>query len=133
MKKFRNIIFILLLVGGALIGSIVFFYVYKDHRDIGTEEANFSITVEELHKQFQSNDSLANATYGDKTIVVSGTVTTIDKGNNAITLNEKLFLTFYATDGFDAQPNQLVQIKGRFVGYDDLMEELKMDQCVLIK
>jgi hypothetical protein len=31
------------------------------------------------------------------------------------------------------QSNQTVKIKGRFVGYDDLMEELKMDQCQLIE
>jgi hypothetical protein len=48
-------------------------------------------------------------------------------------LNEKLFLTFNSTDGLDIQPQKLVKIKGRFVGYDDLMEELKMDQCILIK
>jgi hypothetical protein len=76
---------------------------------------------------------LANATYVDKTILVSGLVSSIDKINKAMTLNEKLFLTFNSTDGLDIQPQKLVKIKGRFVGYDDLMEELKMDQCILIK
>ena len=133
MKKNRNTILILLVISATFIVSILFFYVYKDHRDIGQEEASFTMSVDELHKQFQTNDSLANATYVDKTILVSGLVSSIDKVNKAMILNEKLFLTFNSTDGLDIQPQKLVKIKGRFVGYDDLMEELKMDQCILIK
>ena len=29
--------------------------------------------------------------------------------------------------------NNDVTIKGRCIGYDDLLEELKMDQCIIIK
>ena len=133
MKKNRNKILLFLVLSTIIIGSLLFFYVYKEHRDIGQEEAIFTISVDELHKQFQINDSLANALYADQTILISGLVTYVDKVNDAVILNEKLFLTFNSADGLDIQPQKLVKIKGRFVGYDDLMEELKMDQCILIK
>jgi len=116
-----------------IIGSVLFFYVYKEHRDIGQEEASFTISVDELHNQFKINDSLANASYADQTILISGLVTFVDTANNAVILNEKLFLTFNATEILTLQPKQSVKIKGRFVGFDDLMEELKMDQCILIE
>lgn len=133
MKKNRNKILLFLALSTVVIGSILFFYVYKEHRDIGQEEASFTISVDELHKQFQINDSLANATYADQTILVSGLVTTFDSADNTLVLNEKLFLTFNTTEVLTLQPKQLIKIKGRFVGYDDLMEELKMDQCQLIE
>lgn len=132
MKKNKNKILILFAICAFIIGCILFFYVYKEHRDISQETANVSISVDELHKQFQVNDSLANATYADQTILVSGVITSIDSENNAIILDEKLFLTFDVSKKSNLQSNQSVKIKGRFVGYDDLMEELKMDQCILI-
>lgn len=133
MKKNRNKILLLFALSAAIIGGILFFYVYKEHRDISSEEVSFMISVEELHKQFQTNDSLANATYADQTILVSGLVTSLDSADNSLVLNEKLFLTFNTSEILTLQPKQLVKIKGRFVGYDDLMEELKMDQCQLIE
>ena len=133
MKKNRNKILLFLVLSTIIIGSLLFFYVYKEHRDIGQEEAIFTISVDELHKQFQINDSLANALYADQTILISGLVTYVDKVNDAVILNEKLFLTFNTTEVLTLQTKQLVKIKGRFVGYDDLMEELKMDQCQLIE
>jgi len=133
MKKNKNKILLLFAFCAVIIGSILFFYVYKGHRDISQESAKFTITVIQLHEQFQVNDSLANATYADQTIVVSGLVTSIDSETNAITLDDKLYLTFNINENLNLQSNQSVKIKGRFVGYDDLMEELKMDQCILIE
>lgn len=133
MKKNRKKTLWVLVLCTVVVGSILYFYVYKEHRDIGREEASFTISVDELHKQFQTNDSLANATYADQTIVVSGLVTSFDSVDNSLVLNEKLFLTFQVKGVLPLQLKQSVKIKGRFVGYDDLMEELKMDQCILIE
>lgn len=133
MKKNKNKILLLFAICAVIIGGILFFYVYKEHRDISQEKANVSISVDELHKQFQVNDSLANATYADQTILVSGVITSIDSENNAVILDEKLFLTFDVSRESNLQSYQSIKIKGRFVGYDDLMEELKMDQCTLIE
>lgn len=133
MKKNRKKILWVLVLCTVVVGSILYFYVYKEHRDIGREEASVSISVDELHKQFQTNDSLANATYADQTILVSGLVTSFDSADNSLVLNEKLFLTFQVKEVLPLQPKQSVKVKGRFVGYDDLMDELKMDRSVFAK
>jgi hypothetical protein len=133
MKKNKNKILLLFVVCAFLLGSILFFYVYKEHRDISKESAKFTITVDQLHEQFQVNDSLSNATYADQTIIVSGIVSSIDSESNAVILDEKLYLTFNINENINFQSNQSVKIKGRFVGYDDLLDELKMDQCKLIE
>lgn len=127
MKKKWLIIIPLLIAVGLFAG---YKYVYKDHRDIAAEEAEFTLKVSDLQKAFTENDSLANAKYADKTIVVSGKVTSTDNEARTITLDDKLSATM-SQQPKSATPGQLVTIKGRFVGYDDLLEELKMDQVTI--
>jgi len=129
MKKKIGIIFLFI----ALIGSFIYFYAYKNHRDISSEKAQYTIKINDLQVDFTKNDSLANSKYQDKTIQVSGNITSIEKESKGIVLDDKLFGTFK-----DSIPNSLVKgnlitIKGRFIGYDDLLEEFKVDQITIVK
>jgi len=107
-------------------------FLYREHRDISTENATFSISVKTLEQEFLANDSLANAKYADKTIEVNGKITNTDAASNSITIDEKLEAVLSVKDK-NLQLQQQVHIKGRFVGYDDLLGELKMDQVSLLK
>lgn len=109
---------------------ISFKYLYKSHRDIAKETASYSVTVQDVHEAFMKNDSLANAKYLDKTIVIYGEITDIDLSNKIITVDEKLLATFNENLPNDIKLQQNIKIKGRLIGYDDLLEELKMDQCI---
>ncbi len=106
-------------------------YVYKDHRDISSEAAEFNLTVQNLKNDFAKNDSLANAKYADKTIEVSGKITAFDAAAHSVTLDKKLSATLKDSTVKNLQIQKNVKIKGRFVGYDDLLEELKMDQVII--
>lgn len=112
----------------AVIGVGLYFYMYKDHRDIATESADYVLTVPELQKQFSVNGDAANKKYADKTIEVLGKITAVDPATHSLTLDEKLsaVLTDSVMNGIALQ--QKIKIKGRFVGYDDLLEEFKVDQ-----
>lgn len=107
-------------------------YTYKGHRDIATEKESYTITVTEIFSEFQTNEKSANAKYLDKTIEVTGDLSSIDVATKSIVINDKLFATF--KDGIPnmLKSNSRIKIKGRFIGYDALVEELKMDQCVLV-
>lgn len=106
--------------------------IYKEHRDIAMEKAEFTLSADALQKEFTANDSLANVKYADKTILVSGKATAFDAASNTLTVDEVLSATLKdKTVPVAAQTP--VTIKGRFVGYDDLLGELKMDQVTLIK
>ncbi|NHM07266.1 hypothetical protein G4D82_08545 [Flavobacterium sp. CYK-4] len=129
MKKILLIIivFIIAIAGG------LYFYMYQNHRDIGAEEASFSLTVKSLEAEFAANDAQANQKYLDKTIEVKGKISSFDAVEKAIVLDEKMFAT-YATQPVKAPVvGQEVKIKGRFIGYDDLLGEFKMDQITLIE
>lgn len=56
----------------------------------------------------------------------------MDLVNNAIVLEEKLSLTISEKKVKNLKLEQTIKVKERFVGFDDLLEELKMDQCELI-
>jgi hypothetical protein len=127
MKRKVIIFFFLLLI----VVIMACLYTYKDHRDIATEKGSYTITATEIFSEFQANENNANAKYLDKTIEVTGVLSNIDVSTKSIVINDKLFATFKSGIPKKLEPNSKIKIKGRFIGYDALVEELKMDQCVL--
>lgn len=108
-------------------------YLYKGHRDIGSETADYTLTVSELEREFTSNDSLAYIKYQDKTIELSARVTSIDKAGNGIVMGEKVFVTFKNRLPQTIISGKSLKIKGRFLGYDELLQEFKIDQSSVVR
>ncbi|QSB27402.1 hypothetical protein [Flavobacterium sp. CLA17] len=115
-----------------IIGISVYLYSYKGHRDIKSETADYVVTVHGLEKEFTSNDSLAYLKYQDKTIELTAQVTTIDTASNGIVMGEKIFATFKDPLPKDITPGKMLKIKGRFLGYDELLQEFKIDQSSVV-
>jgi hypothetical protein len=123
-----------LLIGLAilLIAAFVGYkFLFKSHRDISSEDISFKVTVQDLTAEFSKNDSLANAKYADKTIEVSGVVDSFDKAAHSAIIDGKLSVVFADSTLSDLPLQKKVKLKGRFVGYDDLLEEYKMDQVTI--
>ncbi|MCW1147522.1 OB-fold protein [Flavobacterium lacisediminis] len=111
--------------------SALYFYLYQSHRDIQSEAAAFEISVSELGKNFATDAVSSSATYADQTITIYGKVTALDLNQNIITLDDKL-IALTSNDEIDkVNKGDLVKLKGRFIGYDELFEELRMDQCIV--
>ena len=127
MKKIILIVVLLI----AVIGTGLYFYMYQDHRDIATEDASFSLTVKDLQTEFGANDSLANKKYLDRTIEVYGKISSLDVASNAVVIDEKLSAIFKAKISKELAVGASIKIKGRFIGYDDLLEEFKVDQVTV--
>lgn len=110
-----------------------YLYVYKSHRDIASEEANFTTTVQEVFTSFTESDSTANAKYLDKTVMVRGKISDIDYSGKIIMVDEKLSARFT-----DKLPEKLklrdsIVLKGRLIGFDDLLEEIQLDQSTIVE
>lgn len=129
MKKKLLIALVIIVI----LAFVTYRFLYKEHRDISTEDAAFTLTTAQLQQEFTSNDSLANSKYADQTIQVAGTVTSFDQNGNSILIDEKLSAVMKDKLSSEIIVNKEITIKGRFVGYDDLLEELKMDQVSIIK
>lgn len=125
MKKKIMIFITIVLVTG--IG--LYLYAYKGHRDIAAEDVDFELTVSVLSKEFSENDSLANLKYADKTIQIYGKVSSMDLPSHTIVIDEKLSVVFANSVLPKMNLQDPIKIKGRFVGYDDLLEEFKVDQA----
>lgn len=120
MKKKLIFGFIVILI----IAFATYQYAYQSHRDIKSEEANFELTASDLIEAFSTDATAASAKYNNKTIAVSGSVTNADGSN--ITINNAIFAQF-SDESIQAQGN--ITFKGRCIGYDELLEEIKFDQC----
>jgi len=115
-----------------IIAFLVYNYVYKSHRDISNEKESFAISVIDLKNDYRKNDSLANAKYLDKTIVIYGKITSLDLANRILSVDTSLS-AIMKESGVSLNLNDSIKLKGRFIGYDDLLEEFKMDECSVIK
>ena len=104
-------------------------YIYQDHRDIESETAAFTFTAEDITNEFEINPSDAESKYLNKTIIISGIITELN--SNQITINDKVFCQLNNAPNI-LKTNQEVTLKGRFIGYDNLLEEIKLDQCYII-
>lgn len=121
--------FVILVVLIIMVFAGLYFYLYKGHRDIAAEKADFVTTVSALQEEFTSNGTTANTKYLDKTIEVSGKITSIEPANHAIVIDDKLYVVFKDSVLGGARLQKQVRVKGRFIGYDDLLEEFKIDQA----
>lgn len=124
---------IFILVSILVIFSIsAYFYVYKEHRNIENETSDFVLVIADLDKEFAENDSVANLKYQDKTIEIKGVVTEIESENNSIIIDNKVYASFTNPIPNDIKVKKELIIKGRFIGYDDLLEQFKVDQVTII-
>lgn len=124
----RRIIILVFLIIAVLFG---YNYIYQDHRDIGSEVAKFEVTTEDIASSFSDNVTVAETTYLNTTIEVSGKVS--EYNNNSITLDDKVFCKFTDNIKHNIESNTEIKIKGRVIGYDDLLEQVKLDQCTINK
>lgn len=107
------------------------YYVYNvGRRDIQSEETAFEVSSDAILNDFISNPTTSNKKYLEKTITVSGIITSV-KGEEVILDNSVNCNLLNASKSI--KKNQKVTIKGRVVGYDDLLGEVKLDQCNLSK
>ena len=110
-----------------VIGLIAYNYIYKEHRDIESEQTEFVLTSTDLANEFVVNPSESEQKYLNKAIEVSGTISELNETD--LTLDGSIFCQFNSKIKINTKD---VSIKGRFIGYDDLLEEIKLDQCILI-
>ena len=119
------------LVAAIIVIAIGFFavryYVYHGgKRDIQAEETAYTVASSAIVAEFTADVEAANKKYLEKPVAVSGTVTSVNTTevilDNAVNCN-------FSTANAAITKNQKITVKGRVVGYDDLLGEVKIDQC----
>jgi hypothetical protein len=121
----------ILFVASLLVGFSVFNYVFHGGaRDLATEDLAFTVTSKNITDEFALNVPGATKKYSDKAIAVSGIVTAVT--DSIVTIDNTIICNFKTPDT-TIKNDQAITVKGRLVGFDDLMGELKLDQCTINK
>ena len=124
-KKFRIILFSI-----AVVGILVFtgynYVMYGGARNLSSEETAYTVSSKSISTEFSSNVETANKKYLEKAIAIEGTITKIT--GTEVIIDNSIICNLKEFDP-SITKNQVITLKGRVVGYDDLMGELKLDQC----
>lgn len=132
MKKFFKRKLVLALFAVAIIfgGWTTWYVFFKPHRNVAQEKAAFELTTDQLSQEFKTNNATATAKYIDKAIMLQGTVTQIEgttvSFNNVACNIDSTNLTKIAA----IKVGDKIKLQGQVVGYNDLMEEIGLAQCV---
>ena len=130
MSKKVKLIGVLIVIT-LIIGFSVFNYVFHGGaRDLATEDTAFSVTSKTITAEFAENVPAATKKYSDKAIAITGIVTAVS--DSIVTIDNTIICNFKTPDT-NIKNDQAITVKGRLVGFDDLMGELKLDQCSINK
>jgi hypothetical protein len=124
-NKKALIVLLVVLVGGSF---AVYNYAYKAHKTIDELEVKFSGTAKAFSDKVHE-DALI---WQDVVVEIEGKITSIDK--KGFVLNNNVYCQL--DENFSVkniEKGKSVKIKGRMIGYDDLLEELKIDQVKILK
>jgi len=123
-KKIVNIFLILI-----LIISFFYFFAYQNkHTDWVNLKPEISLSAKELLERFQSED---NNELINMVVQISGSVSSID---DSLFLLDKVVVCKPApntTVNFNKKDS--INIKGRCIGYDNLLMEVRLDNVVLLE
>lgn len=128
-KKIVSGLVFLVLAGGA---GIYFSYafIFKEARSIASEAPDFGLSATKLLKEYSTNSQKADSLYLNKTIEITGRVT--KETDSAVVLENSVFCLLSQKDK-KALTTKQVTLKGKCIGYDELFQEVKLDQCTINK
>lgn len=145
MKKIILIFGVLAVVGIIAAGIVWKFYVNKPHDDIEKATPSYSLSTEEIWKQFNAELKTADSLYTGKVIQLSGTVSRVDKNDTIVSVifvmaademfgDKTISCQMYKRHNEEAQAitaGTPLKIKGFCTGYNDT--DLIFNKCSIIK
>ena len=129
-----------MLIGALLlavcIASAVYFVYNKPHRNILDEKAKYTLSLIDMNEEFLTNEDSAYNKYFDQIVEVSGkaiSLTKKEKGGYDAVLESQGSIINGEIASNDIQIadflDKEVALKGLFIGYDNLLEEIKLSKC----
>ena len=123
-KKNKFIITTLLVF--SVIGFAIYTYAMQPPTAIENKKIDFSGSSDELLLKIIDHTE----EWQDKIVVISGKVTSLD--DKGILLSASIYCQLKDTTVLKKiNPTNDISLKERIIGYDDLLEELKLDQCII--
>ncbi|MDH7464008.1 hypothetical protein QEG73_22085 [Chitinophagaceae bacterium 26-R-25] len=129
-KKF---VLLVLAMGIAVASWATWYVFFKPHRNVGAEKAKYEVTSTTLSGEFKTDTAVALKKYINQAVLIQGKVTNVD--GITVSLNN-IACNIDSTDiskisGIKAGDD--IKVQGLLVGYNDLMEEVNIAECVIKK
>ncbi len=122
LKKNKKLFLVSILV---LVGLYTYSYVFQETETTEEIEVVFTGSSENLISKINEG-----TTYTSKAVVINGNISTIN--DEGIVIDERVFCQFTNPNTIQKlKKNQSVKVKGIIIGYDDLLNELKLNQCII--
>ena len=115
----------LLLIVLVIGGFSAYKYAYKPHATTESLEVSFQGNASNFLTKVSSNSK----EWLNKAVLLEGKVTSVDA--EGIVLNDQVYCQFKEGDKISAKESDVITVKGVVIGYDDLLEELKINNCIL--
>jgi hypothetical protein len=126
-KKKLILVFIALSV---VLGYFSFNYImYGGARDIQKEESAYNVSSKAIIEEFSKNTNVATKKYIDKSIEINGVITSVN--DSLVSVDESVLCKMKEINKSTVIVGKNVSVKGRVIGFDDLMGEIKLDECVI--
>ncbi|MDR7211908.1 OB-fold protein [Flavobacterium piscis] len=131
MKR-KKIVFVIVSVVLLASAGIYFYYgfLFKEARNIASEMPDFSVAATKLIEDYKSNPEKADSLYLNKTIEITGKVT---KETDSVIILENAVFCLFTQKIKEELINNKITVKGKCIGYDELFQEVKLDQCTINK
>ncbi|SNR14324.1 hypothetical protein [Tenacibaculum jejuense] len=126
LKKNKKLLIALFLI--ALVGFGGYLYIFQKPEEVSEIKPSFIGTS----KDFISKNSAKITEWNTKIIEITGTISSVS--NEGVILDHNVFCQFLEDQKLNTlNENQTITVKGMVIGYDDLLDELKLNQCTLKK
>ena len=125
----RKIILVVFLLSVLFSSWTTWYVFFKPHRNVANETASFSLTSDQLSKEFKDNNSVSTNKYINKAILVEGSVSEIQ--GYTISINNITCNVDSTNFPKSIKVGDRIKIQGLVVGYNDLLDEIGLAQCVI--
>ena len=130
LKKISISIVVLVLVLVVGFFSARYYAYHGGKRDVQSEQAAFKMKTKDILAEFTANEADANKKYLEKPVSITGVITSVNEKEVII---DEVVVCGFTTADVTLKVGQSVSVKGRVIGYDDLMGGVNMDQCSINK
>ena len=126
LRKSKIILTISLIIISSLIIRYTYNYVFASSKEVTEISPEFKGYAYEFNYQVTDNIS----EWIGKVVQISGFITEVN--NDGIILNESIYCQLDKRSINKEKTNESVIIKGVFVGFDELLMEMKINQCIIL-
>lgn len=102
----------------------------QPHRNYSAESSAQSIDAAELFEAFRLEPQESQAQFGDQIIEISGIAAASE--DSYVVLEPGVVCRWESVPAFAAPLGEVVRVKARILGFDDLMGEVSADHAVLL-